>query len=188
MMIDSGIYSLNPRPNVNQNQQNMNKPLYPHSARDRQLFWLSVANAIGAIINVFSGVYWVAIILATVSVFLFSLSYFLPDNEETTSPSDEYDKVISKVATMATQLNELNQFFTREQTRIKNVEATIQKLNEERSALEPLVRTQRETVEAILSAHADRTSRLAWKERLIGFGSGILTSILASIIYEYLTR
>jgi len=156
---------------------------------DRLLFWSSIAAISGSLFA------WLVLedLVNTVigiglAIIAFGASYFWRDKEGISSSSEEYAKVISQVSTMVAQLNELNQFFMREQQRIKDTEATVQKLDHERSELEPVVQTHRETVEAILSAHANRTARYVWKERLIGFGSGILTSILASIIYEFFRR
>ena len=64
-------------------------------------------------------------------------------------------------------------------------ESTLNKLQDEKQQLEPIVLSNRETVEAILAAHAARQRSNAWKERVIGFSLGALASMLASIIYGY---
>ena len=56
----------------------------------------------------------------------------------------------------------------------------------EKAEREPIVSSQRETVEAILAAHSKRAVSKAWKERIIGFMLGMLASILAGVVYRLL--
>jgi hypothetical protein len=117
--------------------------------------------------------------------FWFIAVYVLQDqpHEET---GEEYTAVIGRIEGIEKQLSELSSFLKRERQKLQDSEVIISRLQNEKSKLEPIVLTQRETVEAILSAHTKRISATAWKERIAGFGLGVLASLIASVSYEYL--
>jgi sensor c-di-GMP phosphodiesterase-like protein len=107
-------------------------------------------------------------------------------SEVSSSPSlDEYSMVIERISSIGEQLSGLNAFLEKERERVADIEATVRSLNDEKTRLEPVVSTQRETVEAILAAHSARTARQAWRERLFGFGLGLIASLVASFLYGY---
>jgi hypothetical protein len=81
------------------------------------------------------------------------LSSFLLGTVEQSGNTEEYSKIISEITAIGSQLSNLSGFLERERARVADTEATVQKLNEERAQLEPVVLTQRQAVEAILSAH-----------------------------------
>jgi hypothetical protein len=142
----------------------------------------------GVFVPVFfhTGPYWiawfdlVAFCLAIISV------YGFPDKSIESSEVDDFSKVIADVSNMSKQLATLGTFLEQQQRRISDSQATLSQLQDEKTKLEPIVLSQKETVEAILSAHAERTAKSALKERLIGFLLGIFASICASVIFEYL--
>jgi hypothetical protein len=112
-------------------------------------------------------------------------AYVFQDLPSPNPDTDEYTAVINQIGMIGNQLSELNVFLRRQRSRIEGTEDTIKKLNAEKTKLEPVVMTQKETVEAILAAHSERTARNAWKERLLGFFIGVVASVLASFIYNY---
>jgi len=99
--------------------------------------------------------------------------------------SEEYSEMIERLADMGEQLAALGPFLKREQQRIAETENTIKALQDQQSELEPLVATHRETVEAILTAHARQVRTNVWKDRVAGFGLGVLASLFATLIFEY---
>jgi hypothetical protein len=99
-----------------------------------------------------------------------------------------YNAAIVDIESIGKQLSGLIEFLKQERQRVAEAEATFQKLQSEKSELEPLVLTQRETVNAILSAHAKRTASRAWKERALGFISGLIASLAAAMVFELLRR
>ncbi|MDO9542844.1 MAG: hypothetical protein Q7J98_11055 [Kiritimatiellia bacterium] len=166
----------------------MKRNFFPHSVIGHLLFWLAVVAAAMVGPTIASGFYWNALLYAFAALFNYSLFYFMFNEKENDNLINEYTVVISRIATISAQLNELSKFLARERQKVENAEATVRKLNEERSVLEPVIETQRETVEAILSIHAKRAAKNAWKERLAGFGIGIFASLLASFVYEFFKR
>ena len=99
-----------------------------------------------------------------------------------------YNVAIANMETIGNQLSQLVGFLKEEQRKVAESEATLRRLTDERTQLEPVVLAQRDTVNAILSAHARNTAARAWKERLLGFIMGLIASLLASIVFEYLRR
>src|SRR5204862_191060 len=99
-----------------------------------------------------------------------------------------YSTIIESIEGIGKQLSQLSQFLEKERARVADTEATIRSLRDEQTKLEPLVRTQRETVEAILTAHSERRASHVWKERILGFTLGLIASLLASFVYGYFKR
>lgn len=63
-----------------------------------------------------------------------------------------------------------------------NLKQVLQRLKDEEMHLRPVVDADRETVKAVLDAQAQQASASVWRERGIGFGVGILSSILATVL------
>lgn len=164
------------------------KSFYPQTTRDRFLFWLAASTAVIAVIYVGLGDYVTAAMNVVATIYNYSLSFFARDKVEQNAQGGEYARVISRINSIGTEIDNLREFLVREEARVRDAEVTVQRLHEERSALEPVVKAHQETVDGILGAHSKRIARNAWKERLIGFGLGILASVVASVIYEYLKR
>lgn len=159
---------------------------YPASKRDRLLFWLGVVNGLMAIASYYldwpSFVFWIC---GAYAALVIPSVYVFQDEVTQSTELDEYAKIISQVTGMSEQLGVLGRFLEEQRQRIAVSETTLAKLNDEKAKLEPIILTQKETVEAILAAQALRSMKDAWKERVIGLFLGILASVLASIIYEY---
>ena len=166
----------------------MKRKLIPYSLGDR-LFLLSLPLFVfGIYLALTKGDYWWALLFVSGIVSIVMASYVLQDQPPQGSSVNEYSEVIGSIGSLGKQLEQLGSFLERERLRVAATEETVRKLSEEKAKLEPLVSTQRETVDAILAAHADRTVRTAWKERLIGFSLGVAASLIASFAYEYLKR
>lgn len=122
--------------------------------------------------------------VALALIWLFS--YIIQDE-----PKDEfgdYTLAIAKIESVSHQLSDLVNFLKQERQKVSESEATLRKLNDEKTQLEPVVLAQRDTVNAILSAHSRATASRAWKERALGFISGLFASLLAALVFEYFRR
>ena len=106
-----------------------------------------------------------------------------PEDAET-----RYSAIIADIGRMGTKLDALSKFLKEERAKIEESESVLRSLRNEKTQLEPVVTAHRETVEAILAAHARTTASRAWKERALGFMSGILTSLLATLLFELFLR
>ena len=161
--------------------------LYPKSRRDRNLFWISVLNTALAIFLTALGGIWVAVLCAFAAAFNFVLVYAFPDKEQGPE-TDEYSRMIDQLSRMGSQLTDLGSFLDRERRRVADTEDTLSRLRDEKSQLEPIVTTKRETVDAILAAYSSRVRSTVWKDRVLGFTIGVVSSLIATMIFELIKR
>ena len=166
----------------------MKRSLIPKSKSDRIGLGIAVVCAVITIVSFTFNEIWLALLFLLGSVIWLFNVYVLQEQVASEPSIDEYSRVIKNIGGIGQQLSELSKFLEKERARVADTEATIKKLNEEKSKLEPLVNTQRETVDAILAAHSERTAKRAWKERLIGISLGLVASLVASMLYEYFKR
>ncbi len=179
----------------------MKRKIYPTSTFDRFGFWWgifgSLISFIALVLTILSYIFLSVPIdkgLFFISLFTYILSWvtlgiiYLSQDNTSQSESNEYTSVISDIKNMGVRLSQLNKFLTREQKRVADTEASIMRLQNEQTILEPIVLSQRQTVEAVLAAYTKRTASNIWKERIISFILGIVTSLLASIIYSLINH
>jgi hypothetical protein len=168
--------------------------LYPDRRRDRAAFWLAIfLLADMTVLRVFFeepsfGPRWLTSWPMVIGLPLFFLVtvYILQEPQE--DQFKGYTAAIVDIETISKQLSALIEFLKQERQRVAEAEATFQKLQSEKTELEPVILTQRQTVDAILSAHTKRTASRAWKERALGFISGLIASLAAAMVFELLRR
>ena len=97
-------------------------------------------------------------------------------------------KRIEELENIQNGLNELIEFVVNQKNAIIQTELNIKELEKQKNDLEPIVLSQKETVEAIFQEQEKRDYKNRWIERFIGFGLGIVASIIASIIYGLIKR
>lgn len=119
---------------------------------------------------------------------LLAILVYVFQDEPVSSEGDEYAAIITQVQKIGKQLSTLSAFLERERKRIADTASTLSRLQDEKTKLEPVVASQRETVEAILAAYSSRLVSKAWKERIIGFSLGILASLVAGFLYDVFKR
>lgn len=99
---------------------------------------------------------------------------------------------LSKNPDFSTQIQQLNDtekslqtllaFVSAQKDRVTQNEKSIQQLESEIHRLAPLVSADKATVDALFKAQEERARESASQERWIGFGLGVLASMLASFI------
>ena len=77
-------------------------------------------------------------------------------------------------------LNSLLAFIHSQREQLEDFQRRIEALKTEKDQLEPLVKIDKNVVDALFLAQERRQSARVWRERWIGFGSGVLASLLAS--------
>ena len=125
--------------------------------------------------------YALAALLALLAVTAFALAYVFQDPPRMPVSLD-YPRFISELEKARQIVNHLVQFLEQEHRRVAEAERALQRLQHERELLEPVVIAQRQTVEAVLSAHATSLRGNAWKGHVVGFAIGVLASLLAGAI------
>lgn len=133
--------------------------------------------------------------IATIVFFVtlvFSINYY--DNKEAKTlekerkENFELNNRIKELENVEASLKNLIVFIENQKKAIVQTEQSLNDLEKKKNELEPIVATQKETVEAIFREQDNRNWENRWFERLIGFGLGIAASIIASIIYGVIKR
>ncbi len=164
--------------------------LIPTSRRDRQNLLIGIVSLLFNLLisgtltkTSFGRILLVICVLSAVTIFV--SVYFFPDKTNS-AEGTEYAQMVAQLDETQNVLKTMSAFLERERLRINLAEQAVSRLQEERVALEPVVKTQRETVEAILRVHASTVRAYAWKDRLMGFGIGVLSSMVAwAILYAF---
>jgi hypothetical protein len=99
-----------------------------------------------------------------------------------------FDNRIKELDEVEISLKNLIAFIENQKESIIDTESSLRRLQKEKNELEPIVNTDKETIQAILQQQEKRTWENRWIERFIGFGLGIAASIIASIIYGLIKR
>ncbi|OCL96493.1 hypothetical protein AAX29_02032 [Aliarcobacter thereius] len=89
---------------------------------------------------------------------------------------------IKELSETEKSLKTLLTFIDSQKQKVIIYEQNMQQLENEKQKLEPLVNADKATVEALFKVQEERAKENANKERWIGFGLGILASIIASFV------
>lgn len=93
-----------------------------------------------------------------------------------------YHTQIEQLNDTEENINQLLNFVKQQRVNLKATQTTLDSLKTEKEKLEPLVESDRKVVKALFNAQEERNRSEISRERWIGFGLGILASILASTI------
>lgn len=162
-----------------------NRKFYPPAKLDRALLWLGFVFIVLGITALrlmipfaWSDWPWFAIPFAVWWLYLYI------DQESPYMEMEEYVRVTADMDYLANKLGEIGEFLKHEHDKFRQSQAALEQLQNEQTALEPVIRADRDTVNAILAAHARNTTSRIWKERAIGFISGLIASLIASVIFR----
>ena len=95
----------------------------------------------------------------------------------------EYETQIDQLESTERNIKALLQFIDHQKSSLRNTQDTILELKQEQEKLQPLVESDKKIVDAIFKAQEERNSANVWRERWIGFGMGILASLIASFLW-----
>lgn len=95
----------------------------------------------------------------------------------------DYQNQLQQLNEMEFNVKQFLAFVGDQKKTLQETEDTIVSLKSEKEKLQPLVETERAVVEALFKAQEERASANVWRERWIGFGFGVLASLLASFIW-----
>ena len=98
------------------------------------------------------------------------------------SKNSDFSAQIKQLNDTEKSLKTLLAFVSAQKDRVTQNEKNIQQLEFEKQRLEPLVSADRAMVDALFKAQEERARENASQERWIGFGLGILASMLASFV------
>ncbi len=104
------------------------------------------------------------------------------------SENEDLNRRLSDLESVENTLKDLSLFIQNQKEAIINTELSIRELEKEKDQLEPIVETQKETIEAIFRQQENRQNQTKWIERLFGFLFGVVASLVASFIYGFIKR
>ncbi|MCI5147060.1 MAG: hypothetical protein D3923_16435, partial [Candidatus Electrothrix sp. AR3] len=102
--------------------------------------------------------------------------------EQNLSQNLDFKAQIEQLNETENSLNVLLGFVTTQREKMTEYEKNIRELENEKQQLEPLVHADKKVVEALFKVQEQRAIENSSKERWIGFGLGILASIIASFV------
>lgn len=117
-----------------------------------------------------------------------SISFLDINSFEAPEHTENYEQQQDILRQTEINLNSLSAFITSKKAEIEATQALIKNLEQEKSELEPIVNANKEVIEAIFTQQRKDFEKSIWIERGISFGLGILASLLASIIWHFVTR
>lgn len=97
-------------------------------------------------------------------------------------------KQVDNLNDVEASLNSLIEFVQHQKSTIAETEQKLTNLNKEKEELEPLVNVDRQVINALFEQQNKFNQKKVWTERIIGFGLGIIGSIIASIIFNLFRR
>lgn len=97
--------------------------------------------------------------------------------------NQDYQSQISQLDQMETNVHQLLKFVDAQKKNLQETEDTLSELKSEKEKLAPLVATDRAVVEALFKAQEERATSNIWRERWIGFGFGVVGSLIATFLW-----
>jgi hypothetical protein len=94
-----------------------------------------------------------------------------------------YGTQIAEMTRMEQSLHNLTDFVQGQKTKLKESEDLIAYLKSEQERLKPFVDADRKAIQAVFDLQDERNRSTLWRERWIGFGLGVLASLIASFLF-----
>ena len=95
----------------------------------------------------------------------------------------DYQNQIEQLSQMENHIRQLLTFVNSQKKSLKETEDTKSSLKSEKEKLKPIVESDRDVVEALFRTQEERINSRIWRNRWMGFGFGILASLIASFIW-----
>lgn len=122
-------------------------------------------------------------ILGMAGTMLTTYETFKPKSSNTSAKEQ-----VEKIQRVNEDLRDLIKFFEFQQRKIARSEKIVSDLEKEEKSLRPLIAANKETIEAVLNAQAEKQRNSIWIDRIIGFLFGIAGSLIASAIWSRFHR
>ena len=126
--------------------------------------------------------------LAAVAAFIAAMYQDQIERSRRASAVASYEVQLQRLSDADRSLRELGDFVAMQRAQLQSTQHAIAALKAEQTRLEPLVKANRVTVDALFAAQEARNANAQRRERWIGFGRGILTSLLASLLWYGASR
>ena len=130
----------------------------------------------------------VIVIIAGIIVGMASEIYKDYVEKQFENKNQTYELQVKTLSEIQASINNLSKFVQSQKEQLKQSKQTVDSLKEEQKTLKPVVEADRKIVESILLLQGQQQKANIWQERLIGFGLGIVGSLLASLIFAGIKR
>lgn len=132
----------------------------------------------------------ITVLAGVVGVLTISYLDYKSDSAKKDNEIENLDivKQIDNLNAVENNLENLLTFIQHQRTSLRTTESKIESLKKEKNELEPIVNTNREVIQAIFQQQEESKRKGIFLERLIGFGIGVFSSIVASIIFNLIRR
>jgi hypothetical protein len=120
-----------------------------------------------------------AAIITIITMISASITRKEPDTED-------FATQLQRLNATEKSLKDLLEFVSSQRTKLKDAEKVLETLKEEHAKLRPVVEADRKVVEAVLQAQSDQQSVSVARERWIGAGMGVATSMFATFLCSVL--
>jgi uncharacterized membrane protein YeaQ/YmgE (transglycosylase-associated protein family) len=136
---------------------------------------------------------WTSVITAIIGLVASLSINYLDQKQDALQKNNEIENLdivtqIDNLNVVEDNLENLLDFIKHQRTSLRTTESKIEALTNEKNQLEPIVNTNREVIQAIFQQQEENQRKGVYIERLIGFGLGILGSVVASIIFNLFRR
>lgn len=129
------------------------------------------------------------IVALSAGLFSVGISFYQAyENAQLKKESLTFETQMDTLTKVQTSINNLSEFVINQKEQLRQSEEAVKSLKKEQEALKPMVNADREVVDSILRLQAERATSSAWQERLIGFGLGVVGSLIASLIWSGIRR
>jgi uncharacterized membrane protein YeaQ/YmgE (transglycosylase-associated protein family) len=102
--------------------------------------------------------------------------------------SNSFEKQINELEQALSGIKSLELFIEEHKNKLLQNQKTIDELNLEKEKLQPIVESNQKIVASILNAHSENQSKNIFKERVVGFFLGLLSSSIVSLLIWYFTK
>ena len=144
-------------------------------------FWLQQfkrAPAITAAISIVVGV-------ASLGISFYAEREARISREARLAASSDYVSQARALDETRRNLDSLVQFVESEKKRLQSSQSALDTLKNEHERIKPLLETDRKTIDALFAAQEARSQAALRAERWIGFGLGVVSSLVASLVWAF---
>lgn len=128
-----------------------------------------------------TGIVSIILVMISVVLIIYNNSIKSVRLQAELSKNIEFKAQIEQLDLTEKSIKQLHEFVSLQRDQVIKNEQSIKNLKEEKNALEPLVKADKAIVESLFKAQEIRAQQNSTRERWIGFGLGIVASIIASI-------
>lgn len=101
--------------------------------------------------------------------------------------NQNYAKQMESLTQIRGNLNELIQFVDSQREQLKQSETALASIKTEHDKFKPLLEADRKIIDALFAAQESRNKEAQNRERWLGFGLGVIASLLASFVYALIS-